>query len=499
VSVAVAKMPRVVVVGFGATMVLYWPTLVGLVRVWRPEGSMTHGWVIAALTVWLVWRDAFRLHPADDGWEPVALPLAGLSLLWLAASVMDIQVGYTGAFPLVLFGWALIVFGPRVFSAMTIIAATAFLAVPLWEIVVRPLQFMTILVSGIAVKLMGIDAVVRGDTITIQYGTFIIEHSCAGLAYFVTGLVVGALYAHLFMRSRVGMLAVVGVAAAIAILSNWFRVTSLIVIGEVTQMQSELVANHGTYGWVVFSIALIPYFFLARWIERREATRLKAKGAPEAEERVPTPATDPDLSRRVFLATASAGLGPALFLTYLWLPTAPVEPTLSLIPESGWEQAMEATSDLHWEIEFPTPDAEAEAVWTKDGTRVSTRHLVYDEQSQGRELIGYLSRIAPDSLLISERTVGPLDARGRTVREAWVAHPDGGTTLVWYWYRVGGYETASAPRAKLLELPAFFSRRRQAELLVASTPCGPEECQGAAEALFSFVGGDPTRLRFEGS
>ena len=41
---------------------------------------------------------------------------------------------------------------------------------------------------------------------------------------------------------------------------------------------------------------------------------------------------------------------------------------------------------------------------------------------------------------------------------------------------------------KLLEVLAFFRRIQESELIAVSTPCEPTSCQGAAEALASFLG-----------
>jgi hypothetical protein len=54
---------------------------------------------------------------------------------------------------------------------------------------------------------------------------------------------------------------------------------------------------------------------------------------------------------------------------------------------------------------------------------------------------------------------------------------------------VGGIETASSLKAKLLEVPAFLTRATTAELIAVSTPCEAENCRLASETLNDFFGG----------
>jgi EpsI family protein len=123
-----------------------------------------------------------------------------------------------------------------------------------------------------------------------------------------------------------------------------------------------------------------------------------------------------------------------------------------------------------------------------NGTQsVHLDRLVYRSQEQGAELIGYGSRIATDSALVVERTVGPVGARRRLVNEAIVRDGEG-HRLVWYWYRVGGVETSQPFRAKLLEVWAFFSRATQSELIAFSAPCAGASCEGAFQALSGYFG-----------
>jgi hypothetical protein len=110
------------------------------------------------------------------------------------------------------------------------------------------------------------------------------------------------------------------------------------------------------------------------------------------------------------------------------------------------------------------------------------------DQRQGHELIQYGNEIAPDSLVVSDRLLGPVGSRNRFVREALVRDDDFGR-VVWYWYRVAGFDTPFPSKAKLLEILSFFRRSTAAELITLTAQCDAESCLRAAQALRAATGG----------
>jgi len=116
----------------------------------------------------------------------------------------------------------------------------------------------------------------------------------------------------------------------------------------------------------------------------------------------------------------------------------------------------------------------------------ASRHYFLD-QRQGEELIQFDNRIAPDSVVIGRRLLGPLGDSRRIVNETVIM--DGSSPrLVWHWYRVSNVDTPSAIRAKLLEIPSFFLRLPASELVTFTARCEPNDCTSAARALASSLG-----------
>jgi EpsI family protein len=490
------------VLGGGLVLALlcFWPSWVSFAAVWSTDG-FSHGWAIAGLTCWLVWRHRRRLTPSQG--EPDAallLALAALSMLWLAAAVAHVRVMELTLVTSVILVWALAMVGRVGAKAVASIGATFLLAVPVWPVLIAVLRPLTVAGSGAFLWLIRIPAEIDGDVITIASGSFLVEDGCAGLRYLLASLTLAVFYAHLLLRAWPLRFAAVGLAAVIAIVGNWIRVTVLVIIGHVSQMRSVFIEDHLWMGWVVFCLGMIPFFLIA---ERMRVRGERAGGAvlderaapgPEGGERVGGPPAG--LLRRALAATGVAVLGPLVYLVVGALPQ-PAPSLLELDSLSGGGRWMPvhgggAVRSFGWEPAFRGADEHATLAFRLSGgdDTVYADRLAYLDQRQGAELIGYGNAIAQDSLLVRD-AVAVVPHAGRTarwIRQAIVRTPET-PILVWYWYRIGGVETFSERRAKLLEPVAFLRRRPAAEVVALSAPCSAESCQEAARTLASFLGG----------
>jgi EpsI family protein len=460
---------------FAVTATVFLTALPAYLDVWRAQ-PYTHGYLIAMATVWLVWRerDVFRRRAAI--WPLMLAVLAGASLTWLVATILVARAVVLALVPILLLLWSAAVLGPEALRRLAPIAAIFLLAAPVWEGITPALQWMTITFSSTVQALVHIPATIDGDIVRTPHGSFQIAGGCAGLSYLLSGLTVGALYAHAFLRRWPTRAAVVALAAALSILSNWTRVSTLIVIGHLTNMQARVVQGslaHITYGWGVFVLSLLVFFSLGRLLDKWEERRWPP--GPAVDDRV---ARAPSVGavRPGCYATIAALIGPLLYVSVGALPVREVTPLVATGGTQAWHRIeSQGVRAYGWEPAFQGADQHIQGAWTKGSDAVFLDQLEYRHQTQGSELIGYRSRIAPDTAVTARRLSGPVGTERRLVNEAIIR--DGDTSLlVWYWYRVGGVEAVEPARAKLLEVWAFFSRFKVSELIAFSTPCAPGSC-----------------------
>lgn len=447
--------------------------------VWTNDRS--HGYVIAALCLWLIWRDRAALRRLDAPVPGASLLLLGVSLLWMMAVALSAQVVHLALAPAILIAWLLVVRGFRATSHALQIGAAFTLAVPMWEVLTGPLQTLTVWANSVLVFITRIPARVDGTMIHLNAGILQVAYSCAGINFLMSGLTLGACYAFLFTISWRTRLRIVLAAGAVSVLSNWVRVFGLIVIGHVTDMRSSLMRDHVVYGWIVFAAFLPLFFFLARRIELREAATggVSVTALPLREAR-------PAMSR-VLPATAIATCGPLVYLLLAFTQQAPGHAgTAPGVFVAGADTAQPRPA---WQPGFTGAERHLVGVADVAGRTVQVDRLLYGTQHQGTEMIGGDNRLAVDSVIAGASVFGPLDEQLRTVREVLLRTADGNGRLAWYWYHVAGVTTPSANRAKLLEFWAFLRRSPSSEIVVLSTPCLARDCRPARQTLFKAATG----------
>jgi len=484
---------------FVVVVLAYLPSWLRFPIVWMENRS--YGFLAAGLCIWLVWKHRKRITYEGDV-ASAAMPFfaAGISLVWLAAMALGVQVLQLALLPFVLLLWIGGVFGPAALRLTAPIAVIFLLGVPVWEVFAGVLQAMTAFANGLFVSLTSIRAVVEGNYIRFPFGTIEVAESCSGLSYFMTALTISTAYGQIVLDEWRARFAAIVLATTLAIVANWCRVFGLVVIGSYSRMQSPLMAEHGTYGWLVFCVALAGFFLFAGRLERYDAhlgRRRKHSAGIVAEQPYATDAgLNPFRSGRLAIATASALIGPLCYLLIGAIPAQKdVDPAIAGVSGSAsWVQLAPAQRRALWSPAFLGASDQRTSVFARGDQQVQIDRFIYPHQSQGTELISSVNAIAPVGELLADRYIGPLDDRMRLVRQAVVRTP-GGFRLVWYWYRVAGVSTPNPTKAKLLEFVSFVRRGPPSEMIAVSTTCLEAGCPAALSALRYFVTGGEDELR----
>lgn len=500
-----------------AALAAFWPTLASFPPTWNAS-YQEHGFFVGALVLWLVWRDRRRIVAMAERGIPDLLPVVGLlSVGWLFAVIMNVRLVHQLAFWAIATAAALAIFGWKARRPILVTSVTFLLAIPFWGVLRPFLQRMTTVMSGGMSSLGGVDAEIGYDYIRLSAGTLLVEEGCSGINYLMGGLVLGAFYAHLFAERWQTQAKIVALAGAMAIVGNWIRVAVLVFLAEATAMQSPYIEDHLWQGWAIFTLLMIPTYFLARRIEEADAHKARVEGESEAAadgepastegepalgetserpdqatspaEDAPPPAPVPSLRRRAIRTSLVAVTGPVLFFALGAIPRGDEldrDPGIFTLAE-GWSLTEIAAETDGWTPDFHSFDDRT--VWAAAGPAGSLRaaRYYYVDQRQGEELIQYNNRIAPDSLLAADRIIGPIGPERRFVHEAVIRDRET-PRIAWYWYRVAGFDTPFEIKAKLLEILAFFGRHPAAELVVLDAECAPEDCTEAAMTLRAAFG-----------
>lgn len=467
-----------------------WASWVRFPQVWSEFRE--HGFAVAGVSVWLLWRERELLREPGQPMPWLALPLAGLSVLWLLAVVSSAQVVHLLLAPAMMFGWLWAVRGTSVARTVAPIAAMFLLAVPVWEVLFPLLQQATVTVNHLLIWATGLNADVTGTHITLPYGTLVVAQSCAGMNYFMSGLTLGTSYALSLSNDKRVQVKLILLAAGLALVSNWIRVFGLVLVANATQMKSSLMESHGTYGWVIFAGTLPLFAYFAQRIERQASVAASERDIDAAQADTPevSPSALAVTRRSALFAALAIMLGPALLAT-LYITRNPAPSPIvwfGLQPAATWTEV--SPGNTAWTPSFLGFSSQATRAWVRTADTVLVNRFVFGTSARGSELFAVNNRLAADSITISDRVIGPLDANLRTVRES-VIQVDGRIRLAWWWYRVGGVETPVRSKAKFLEAWGLLTNASQPEVLVVSANCGGNDCTSARSALHELVTGRP--------
>ena len=261
-----------IAIAFGAMAVGTMASLEGLWERWS-EYPYNHAFVIVGMTVWLAidavrTRPINKIHPSPAGAAALALALA----IYFYCDRFNLALGMQATLPLILLAITWAIAGPTAASRLALPILFLYFAVPVWDLAISPLQQTTTAAVGAALRWTGFTAFIEGALIHIPAGTFEIAEGCAGLRYFIVSFALSTFYGFMYLQTWRRRLALSAVALGAAVLCNWVRVYSLVVIGDVTEMQHYLVAvSHSRFGWFIYGVSLIPVFALAVFLERRNA------------------------------------------------------------------------------------------------------------------------------------------------------------------------------------------------------------------------------------
>lgn len=478
-----------------------WPALEGLAIRWlKFDEAYSHGFLVLAVSLYLSVRQALRTCPKVGFYGLWVVPFVLSALVYLAGSVLLIEAFQQVALLPLLFSGLLVHWGWRQTAPFIIPIGLMLFALPIWDYVSWPLQLVTVAVNQFLLSHLNIEFVVEGVFVYFPgIGAFEIANGCSGLRYLLVGMTLCALYGELSFRrlqSRATLL-VAGVVLALA--ANWIRVFVIIYLGYESNMTSPLVNAHDTFGWWVFAGTLVPLFFFANWLEKREIRNADVGTLDEPGRKMTAPSASGaryGLTVMLMLVAGMAGLSWVSVLKQSSLSFSGSEQhTVRLMESDLWLPLFERNLS-GWQPGIERPDrvlvetyVERDHLAGSDSgpdEKLLVALYSYDFQRPGGEVVQYGNRLYNPEFLLPERTFtiksGPDES---TLTGVTLRYRRGDVRIhLAYGYYVEGRWEGNELQAKLAQLPGIFNIRTDASLLVVGIQC--TECDGE-QALASLA------------
>jgi len=256
---------------------LFWPAIEFSMAMFAdPVEDMSYGWLIAPVSVYMIWQRRDRLRAAEAGlpgaWGVPAC-LLGFAMLWLGhrggqARLMQFGLAWmVFALPLAFWGW-------RLARWLVFPAAYLLFIVPMSFLdgVTFPLRLMSSTVSAGVLNGIGIGVQQVGTSLVGVDGAGFrldVADPCSGIRSLIAIAALTTAYAGLHrMRfwARVGLMAS---AVPLAFLGNVVRLVSTAVVARFWGERAGIM-YHDQAGFLVFPLVVLGVLVTADWLKKRE-------------------------------------------------------------------------------------------------------------------------------------------------------------------------------------------------------------------------------------
>lgn len=452
-----------------ALILVFFPDWAAMADQWWNSSTYNHIVLVPAIIGWLIWQRWSELRDLEPvGWIGGLLPLALALLGWVLGTFAGFNLLRQAAAVAMLPSVALLLLGPRTFSAMLFPMAYMAFLVPFGDELVPPLQTITAKLTIALVGLSGVPAVVDGVFIDTPAGLFEVAEACSGVKFLIAMVALGTLVANVGFRSWRRRAVFMALCVAVPILANGVRAWGTIFAAQYVGIERAAGIDHLIYGWIFFALVIAAVLGLSwKFFDRGIDDPMIDGAAIQAEPRFMRFESAARGWQVLLLAPAllfGAGIGWSALAERLRAPL----PDQVFLPEVvGWQRT-DYLPIAPWEPRAGGADHRLLGSYRNTkGQRVDVFYALYAAQTEGKEAGGFgEGALRPESGW-SWTSEGPAVAGAKSER---LLHNGATPRLALTWYRSGNLLTGSNVRLKLANISdRLLLRPRPTALLIVSS------------------------------
>lgn len=254
----------------GLFIILFSPTYSNLFeRFTERDSYYSHGFLIPFVSLYLVWQKRKTLQRIPLKPEPLGffVIIAGV-LLHLISTLLKINFSSYIAIPVVILGIALYLGGRKLTRELIFPIAFLIFMLPLPKVLMIGITFklkiLATQASNFAANCIGIEARRVGSTIYYPGGFILVGDPCSGLRSLISFLALGALFTQFTTADRWRRNVLFFSTIPIALLSNFIRITFLVLIGYVYGRRIALGFLHEFSGIMVFVFGFLGFMAVTK-------------------------------------------------------------------------------------------------------------------------------------------------------------------------------------------------------------------------------------------
>ncbi len=449
---------------------VYAPAWWSMVEIWSRSDTFTHGFLIAPISLWLIWRQRARLDWPRPSWRSLGwLGILAFGGLWLISDLIGIAMFTQFAAVGILISALWLALGPQLARQLLFPLLFLFFMVPVGERLIPYLIEFTADFTIAMLRLTGLTVFREGTHFTLVSGHWSVVEACSGLRYLIASLTLGTVYAYISYCSLQKRLLFVLFSIIVPVIANGFRAYIIVMIGHLSGMKLAVGVDHLVYGGVFFGLVMLILFYI---------------GSFWSDVQLETP-PEPELIGKYrhgfafwpFLVAMAALIGfwpgvSAVLAGQTRLVTDLVEYPFdnnSLITSPDWGWRPKLTRSTQDRLDFVNQQSQVVGIYQaafsdRNGQElVNSQNVLLSPGEAGWKIV------KQSSLTLSD---------GATVRAATLTRLNK-TLLVYRWYQLGGLTTPSDIKAKLMQLKKRLtldqSSEKQMFIFTEVDPLAPEQ------------------------
>ena len=257
----------------GIFLFTYTPTLLWMWDRWFAPGSYyAHGILVPFVTGYLIWQDKENLAKIKPQESPWGMPLIIVGITIHIFSAL-FRVYFSSGFSMiiVLLGLILYFYGKGILSRIFFPICFLVFMTPLPEIAVVTISFkMKVFAAHLATIIlnhMRMPALCDGSIIKLRSAYVVVDDVCSGLRSLISLTALGTIFAYWMKGPRWKRGVVFLSTIPIAVITNVFRIIFLASVSEIWGPRYVTQLLHDFTGLLVFALAYVLLFIVARIIE----------------------------------------------------------------------------------------------------------------------------------------------------------------------------------------------------------------------------------------
>ncbi len=433
-----------------ATGLVTYPSSSHLLHEWMQwDQALSQGFACLALVIYFIWRLPLLNNTLEKSPSIIwGLLLLTNSLGWCLVQLGNLQLlAYIATLSLMTLLLAASI-NFSAFKKILPILGIFLFAIPFWS--GQLLVELSSLVVGFILQLSDLTLHIQDNQILTLWGTIVIADGCSGLRYFIISLLLAYLLCLLNGYSfKTGALVFL-LAMTLGLITNWVRITLIVLIGYHTEMTHSLVRDHEMFGWILFAMIMFPALYFA----------------PQHKTNFTPLAIHIRLSPRILFAWLS---GPIIyfFIPFQAADKNPIQLTLQGNYSDTW-----AKPGLF--LQYPPADQILNKGIRHKDVDIHVELMLSSAKQKEDKLVPYMGQLYNDykwRLISSESNS---DSKIETLENRQTRE----RILLAYRYQLGGWITSSYSKAKLLQIPAKLTNQNYfgfwSAQVICNSDCGSE-------------------------